>query len=93
MREPELSPQGLLQHEAVSSLGERPTKSLLPQKVQDSLLTDVGPVRENHFLPVVRSCRVGEETYGKQPTTQEDLFMAKAQSKKKPNSVLKGREI
>lgn len=52
-QQPELSPRGLLQREALSSLGERPTESLLPPKVQNSFLTDTGSVRKNHFLPFI----------------------------------------
>lgn len=50
---------------------------MLPQIIQNSLLTDM----EN-----------GKEIYGRQPTKQEDLLMAKLQSKRKPNWVLKGKE-
>lgn len=35
----------------------------------------------------------GKEAYSKPPTNQEDLLMSEAKSKKKPNWVLKGREI
>lgn len=50
---------------------------MLPQIIQNSFLTDT----EN-----------GKEIYGRQPAKQEDVLMAKSQSKKKPNWDLKGKE-
>lgn len=43
-------------------------------------------------LPAFHSWSVEKGTYGKPPTSQDDLFVAKAQPNKKPNWALKRRE-